>query len=61
VLRAGSIREREERTTTLIFGSVYHVMNSTCIHMRTGGLNIYIYMKEKYTKNPLKKYNNEKD
>ena len=25
-------REREKRTLTLNFGSVYHVMNSTCIH-----------------------------
>ncbi len=36
------------------------VMNSTCIHLRTGGPNIYMYIKGKYTKNPLKKYNNRK-
>jgi hypothetical protein len=28
--------------------------------METGDLNIYIYMKEKYTNNPLKGYNNKK-
>jgi hypothetical protein len=26
--------------------------------MRAGGSNIYMYMKGKYTKNPLKEYNN---
>jgi hypothetical protein len=35
-------------------------MNSTCIHLRAGGSNIYMYMKGKYTKNPLKEYNNRK-
>jgi hypothetical protein len=48
-----------EKTLTLISTFVYHVMNSTCIDMKTIGPNIYMYMKEKYTKNPLKKYNNE--
>jgi hypothetical protein len=40
---------------------VVTVMNSTCIHMRTAGPNIYMYMEGKYTKNPLKEYNNTKD
>jgi hypothetical protein len=35
-------------------------MNSTCIDMRTLDLNIYMYRKEKYTKNLLKEYNNRK-
>jgi hypothetical protein len=35
-------------------------MNSTCIHMRAGGLNIYMYIRGEYTKNPLEKYNNRK-
>jgi uncharacterized protein involved in tolerance to divalent cations len=52
---------------------VQYVMNSTCIHLRTGGSNIYVYkgeiykdsniymyMKVKYIKNPMKKYNNRK-
>jgi hypothetical protein len=37
------------------------VMNSTCIHLRVRGLNIYMYKRGEYTKNPLKKYNNRKD
>jgi hypothetical protein len=37
---------------TLIFGSVYHVINNTCIHMMIERLNIYMYKREKYTKNP---------
>jgi hypothetical protein len=45
-----------EKTLTLIFGSWYYVMNSTRIHLRTESPNIYMYMKGKYTKNPLKKY-----
>jgi hypothetical protein len=28
------------------------VMNSTCIHLRTGGPNIYMYMKGKIYKEP---------
>jgi hypothetical protein len=35
--------EEERRTLTLKIGSVYHVMNRTCIHMRAGGPNIYMY------------------
>jgi hypothetical protein len=35
-------------------------MNNTYIGMRTGGLNIYMYMKGKIYKEPLKEYNNEK-
>jgi hypothetical protein len=59
-VRCARSREREKRTLTLFCGSVYHVRNSTCIHLRTGGPNIYMYMKGKYTKNPLKEYNNRK-
>jgi hypothetical protein len=50
VIRTGEIKI----TLILKTGSVYHVMNSTCIHLRTGGPNIYMYMKGKYTKNPQK-------
>jgi hypothetical protein len=39
-----------KREETLISGYEYHVMNNTCIHLRTGGPNIYMYMKGKYTK-----------
>jgi hypothetical protein len=45
---------------TLIFGSVYHVMNSTYIHLRTKDPNIYMYRRGEYIKNPLDKYNNKK-
>jgi hypothetical protein len=37
---------------TLIFGSVYHVMNSTYIHLRTKDPNIYMYRRGEYIKNP---------
>jgi hypothetical protein len=37
---------------------VVTIMNSTCIYVRTAGPNIYMYMEGKYTKNPLKEYNN---
>jgi hypothetical protein len=53
-------RGEEKITLTQKIISVYHVMNSTYIHLRTEDPNIYMYMKEKYTKNPLKKYNNRK-
>jgi hypothetical protein len=38
----------------------YHVRNNTCIHMRAGGPNIYMYRRGKYIKNPLEEYNNRK-
>jgi hypothetical protein len=41
---------RERRTLTLKIGSIYHVRNSNCIHMGTGGPNIYMYMKGKIYK-----------
>jgi hypothetical protein len=41
-----------EKTLTLVFDSVYHVMNSTCIHMRTEDLNIYMYRRERIYKEP---------
>jgi hypothetical protein len=52
--------EREERTLTLICGSVYHVKNSTCIQLRTKDLNIYMYKRGRIYKEPLEKYNNKK-
>jgi hypothetical protein len=36
------------------------VRNSACLYMRTLCLNIYMYIKEKLHKEPLKEYNNEK-
>jgi hypothetical protein len=38
----------------------YHVRNSTCIHMRAGYLNIYIYRRGRIYKEHLEKYNNRK-
>jgi hypothetical protein len=35
-------------------------MNNTCIYLRTGDPNIYMYMKRKYIKISLKEYNNRK-
>jgi hypothetical protein len=60
VRRARSIREREERTLTLICGFVYHVINITYIHMRARGPDVYIVQEGEYTNNPLEKYNNRK-
>jgi hypothetical protein len=40
--RLGRSGERET-TLTLKSGSVYHVMNITCIHLRAKDLNIYMY------------------
>jgi hypothetical protein len=48
------------REKTLISGSVYHVINSTYIHLRVKGSHIYMYRRGEYTKNPLEKYNNRK-
>jgi hypothetical protein len=59
VKRARS-RKKRERTLTLICGSVYHVMNSTYIHLRTKDPNIYIYRRRRIYKDPLEKYNNRK-
>jgi hypothetical protein len=59
-VRRARLREREERTLTLICGSVYHVKNSTCIQLRTKGLNIYMYKRGRIYKEPLEKYNNKK-
>jgi hypothetical protein len=36
------------------------VMNSTCIHLRVEGPNIYMYRRGRIYKEPLKKYNNRK-
>jgi hypothetical protein len=51
-VRRARSREREEQTLTLICGSVYHVMNSTCIHLRVKGLNIYMYRRGRIYKEP---------
>jgi hypothetical protein len=51
----------EERKPNHNFGSIYHVMNITCIHLRAKSPNIYMYRRGEYTKTPLKKYNNIKD
>jgi hypothetical protein len=40
---AGIVGE-EKITLTLKIGSVYHVRNITCIHLRVNGPNIYIYI-----------------
>jgi hypothetical protein len=53
-------RRGEERKPNPNLGSVYHVMNSTCIYLRAKGLNIYMYRRGEYTKNPIEKYNNRK-
>jgi hypothetical protein len=37
---------------TLKFGSVYHVMNNTCIHLRVRGLNIYMCRRGRIYKEP---------
>jgi hypothetical protein len=52
VPHAGSNREREEQTLTLIFGSIYYVMNNICIHLRAKGLNIYMYRRGRIYKEP---------
>jgi hypothetical protein len=49
-----------EENLNLIFSSVYHVMNITCIHLRVKGLNICMHRKRRIYKEPLKKYNNKK-
>jgi hypothetical protein len=38
----------------------YHVMNSTCIHLRVRGSYIYMYRRGRICKEPLEKYNNRK-
>jgi hypothetical protein len=41
-----------ERKPNPNFGSVYHVMNSTCIHLRVKGPNIYMYRRGRIYKKP---------
>jgi hypothetical protein len=48
----GSVTMGGEENLTLVFGSVYHVMNSTCIDMRALGLNIYMYKRGKIYEEP---------
>jgi hypothetical protein len=38
------------RGKTLISDSVYHVMNTACIHLRVEGSNIYMYRRERIYK-----------
>jgi hypothetical protein len=45
---------RERTNLTLKIGSVYHVMNSTCIHLRAKGPNIYMSRRGEIYKEPLK-------
>jgi hypothetical protein len=53
--------ERLANEVHFLLIEVNYVMNSTCIHMRTGGPNICMYRGGgDYTKNPLEKYNNRK-
>jgi hypothetical protein len=42
----------ERKNLTLICGSRYHVMNSTCIHLRAKGPNIYMYRRRRIYKEP---------
>jgi hypothetical protein len=48
---SGSVQE--EKNPTLVFAFVYHVMNSTCIHLRVRGPNIYMYKRGRIYKEPL--------
>jgi hypothetical protein len=43
-----------EKNLTLVFDSVYHIMDSTCIHMRIKDLNIYMYRRERIYKEPTR-------
>jgi hypothetical protein len=38
----------------------YSIINSTCIHLRVKGPNIYMYSRGRIYKEPLEKYNNRK-
>jgi hypothetical protein len=51
----GSTTREERKNLTLLFGYVYHIMNNTCIHMRTGWLNIYMYRRREIYREPLEK------
>jgi hypothetical protein len=42
----------EERKHIPSCGSINHVMNSTCIHLRAKGPNIYMYRRERTYKEP---------
>jgi hypothetical protein len=55
-----SARKNRGKREIIISGSIYHVMNNTCIHLRDKSSNIYMYKKERIYKEPLKKYNNRK-
>jgi hypothetical protein len=46
-----------ERKTNLILktSSDYHVMNSTCIHLKAKVMNIYMYMRARIYKEPPEK------
>jgi hypothetical protein len=57
----GVVARGGEKNLTLVCGFVYHVMNSTCIHLRAEGSNIYLYRRGRIYKEPLEKYTNRKD
>jgi hypothetical protein len=48
----GVVARGGEKKLTLVCGFVYHVMNSTCIHLRAEGPNIYLYMRGRIYKEP---------
>jgi hypothetical protein len=50
--RSARNRGEERRTLTLKIGYVYHVMNSSCIHLRAEGSNIYMYRRGRIYKEP---------
>jgi hypothetical protein len=48
----GSVARGGEKNLTLVFGSVYHVLNDTYIHLRAKGPNIYMYRRGRIYKDP---------
>jgi hypothetical protein len=45
---------KRKKILTLKIGSIYHVMNSTCIHLKAKDLNIYMYRRRRIYKEPLR-------
>jgi hypothetical protein len=45
-------RGDEKITLILKIGSVYHVRNNACIHLRAKGQNIYMYRRRRIYKEP---------
>jgi hypothetical protein len=48
-------RGEEKITLTLKIGSIYHVINSTCIHLRVKSPNIYMYRRGRTYIEPYEK------